>query len=185
MSKKAFDADACAGARAERATRRDDFSAAMRSSSGLSGVRPSLSMAAMSMQLAYSSPIFCSLGVRFGAGFDGLFENLPQVQAVQFVQLGEAAVRRLVRRQRIALEPAIAAVAVEVFAGIDGLVDQRSIEDTQLRLSKARAMSVILAEGRMWRRREQSTEGRKEGLQRLSGTWRNSSRLGWALVVNL
>ena len=84
------------------------------------------------MQLAYSSPIFCSLGLRESAmGRGGGFENLLEMKPIQFVQLGKAAVSRLVGRQRIALEPAVAAKAIKVLAGIDRLVDQRGIEDAQ------------------------------------------------------
>jgi len=55
------------------------------------------------------------------------------VQAIQLIELSEAAVGGLIGGQRIALEPAVATVAIEVVAGIDGLVDERRIEDAQLR----------------------------------------------------
>jgi hypothetical protein len=46
------------------------------------------------MQLAYSSPIFCSFGVRGLAlwGYGRCFQNLLQMQAVQLIQLGKAAI---------------------------------------------------------------------------------------------
>ncbi len=69
-------------------------SAAMRSSSGCSGASPSLFTAAVSMQLAYSSPIFCSFAVRVARRRGRLFENLLQVQPVQLEQLGKAAVAK-------------------------------------------------------------------------------------------
>ena len=61
------------------------------------GVMPSLFTVAVSMQLAYSSPIFCSLGCAIAdRRFEAVFENLLEVQAIQFEELCEAAVRCLV-----------------------------------------------------------------------------------------
>ena len=54
------------------------------------------------------------------------------MQAVQLVELGEAAIGGLVGGERVAFEPAVAAVTVEVVAGIDRLVDERWIEDAQV-----------------------------------------------------
>ena len=68
-----------------------------------------------------------------GRGRGGLLQYLPEVQAIQLKKLGEAAVGGLIGGQRIALEPAIAAVLVKVVAGVHGLVDQGGIEDAQLR----------------------------------------------------
>ena len=66
-----------------------------------------------------------------GRGRGGLLENLPEVQAVQLEELGEAAIAGLVGGQRIALEPAVATEAVKVVAGVYGLVDERRIEDAE------------------------------------------------------
>jgi len=51
----------------------------------------------------YSSPIFCSFGVREGAGTAACSRICSQMQAVQFIQLRKAAVRSLVGRQRMRL----------------------------------------------------------------------------------
>jgi hypothetical protein len=85
------------------------------------------------MQLAYSSPIFCSLAERASCrrARCRFFQNLPQVQPVQLQKLGKAAIPRLIGGQRIALEPAVATEAVKVLAGVHRLVDQRGIEDPQ------------------------------------------------------
>jgi hypothetical protein len=45
------------------------------------------------------------------------------MKAVQLMQLGKAAIGGLVGRQGVALEPAIATEAIEVFAGVNRLVD--------------------------------------------------------------
>ena len=114
------------------------------------------------MQLAYSSPIFCSLGVRLGSGFGRILENLLEVQAVQFVELGEAPVGSLVRRQRIALEPAVATVAIKVFAGVHRLVDQRWIEDAQLGRGRRGAVRVLAECGRCGENGDQGKAGGRE-----------------------
>ncbi len=68
-----------------------------------------------------------------GGGRGGIFQNLPQVQPVQLGELREAAINRLVGGQWIALEPAVATVAVKVLAGVNGFVDEAGIEDAQFR----------------------------------------------------
>src|SRR5580698_6298371 len=67
-----------------------------------------------------------------GRGRGCLLENLPQVQPVQLVEFLETAVGGLIGRQRIAFEPAVATVFVEVVGGVDGFVDEAGIEDAQL-----------------------------------------------------
>jgi hypothetical protein len=54
------------------------------------------------------------------------------VKPVELIELSEAAIRGLIGRQGIALEPAIAAVLVEVIAGVDGLVDEGWVEYAEL-----------------------------------------------------
>jgi hypothetical protein len=68
-----------------------------------------------------------------GAGRGGVFQNLSQVQPVEFAQLRKSPVDRLVGGQRIALEPAVATVAVKIFAGVYRFVDQPGIEYAQFR----------------------------------------------------
>ena len=55
---------------------------------------PSLFTAAVSMQLAYSSPIFCSFAVRVAEATAACFQDLPQVQPVQLGQLRESPIRQ-------------------------------------------------------------------------------------------
>ena len=62
-----------------------------------------------------------------------LFENLAKMLAIELGKLGEAAVRGLVGGEGIAGKPTIATVAVEILAGIDGVVDQCGVKNTQLR----------------------------------------------------
>ena len=59
-----------------------------------------------------------------GRGHRCIFKNLLQAQPVQLSQFGVAAVVSLIGRQRIALEPAVATVAIKVVAGVHGLIDQ-------------------------------------------------------------
>jgi len=77
-----------------------------------------------------------------GCGRGGLLQNLPQVEAVEFMEFGKAAVGGLVRRQGIALEPAIATVAVEVVTGVDGFVDERRVEDAEFGCGDRGGLSV-------------------------------------------
>jgi hypothetical protein len=52
------------------------------------------------------------------------FQNLPQVLPIQFIQLGESPISYLIRRQRVALEPAVATEAIKVVTGVYRLIDQ-------------------------------------------------------------
>src|ERR1035441_3179941 len=58
----------------------------------------------------------------------GLVQNVAQDQLIAFVQLVEPAPFRLVRRNRIVLDPVAAGVLVEIVAGIGGLVHRVQIE---------------------------------------------------------
>jgi hypothetical protein len=93
-----------------------------------------------------------------GRGSGGFFKDLLQVQAVEFIEFGEAAIPGLVGRKGIALEPAIAALSIEILAGVHGLVDERRIKDAQRRLGARRGS---LAGGRHRGKNAEESEKRK------------------------
>ena len=131
------------------------------------GARPSLLIAGGVHATCVLVADLLLVGRAIGIGLGGVFENLFQMQAIEFKELGEAAVRGLVGRQRIALEPAVATEAIEVFAGVDGLVDQRGIEDAQLMCGLCAIQCCVLAESGCGGK-ERKEQGRMEGVQRLS-----------------
>src|SRR5579863_3211299 len=84
------------------------------------------------------------------------------MQAVELEQFREAAIGGLVGRQGIVFEPAVATVAIKVFAGVDVLVNQGCVEDAQLGRCRRGRCCVLAESGGHRKGRNQSKAGGKQ-----------------------
>jgi hypothetical protein len=103
------------------------LSAAMRSKSGAKGVSLGLDRRLVEARGVVVADLAAALGFRALAR-SGFLEDRRQHRADVLVELAEAPPGRLVRRDRVGLQPRAARVLVEIDARLDASIDRRRVE---------------------------------------------------------